>query len=474
MTRRAGSGLRASGRLAGHTSSILVATIASAFGVTLVLATDILSAYIGSGQLAAEHATVRLAVLIVAAVFLVIAIYVSAIVTANTFATIVAGRTRTIALLRLLGSSASSARRSIAGEGLRVGAIGAVLGAVIGIGCSVAGLRVLVAADVLPDLDYPLADPLVLAPLAAVVVTTWAASWVGSRRVLTVTPLQALGNAEEPSRASVVRRRGRNAVALVLFVGGTAVLAGGVALGLSSPFALFVCVAGGAISFTGITLGAHVVMPPILRLVGRALGRSAPARLASANALRHSDRTSRTAIGLVIGVTLITMFAVAEASFESMIKRAQSINPSVYQGVTPVLQTTVIVFSALLGFAALIAAVGVVNSLSLSVLQRSRELGLLRALGFEVRQVRGMILAESTQVTIAGVITGLILGTGYGWAGAQALLGAVPGSGLLAPSIPVPMLIVIVALAAILAVAAALVPARRALSVSPVAALGIE
>ena len=59
------------------------------------------------------------------------------------------------------------------------------------------------------------------------------------------------------------------------------------------------------------------------------------------------------------------------------------------------LNVTVGVFTVLIGFSALIAAVGMVNTLSLSVMQRTRELGLLRALGFDRRQLRGMIVAES-------------------------------------------------------------------------------
>ena len=66
-----------------------------------------------------------------------------------------------------------------------------------------------------------------------------------------------------------------------------------------------------------------------------------------------------------------------------------------------------------------IAAVGLVNNLSLSVLQRTRELGLLRALGFSVRQLRQMILSESAQLTLTAVLLGILLGTVYGWAGAD-------------------------------------------------------
>lgn len=90
-----------------------------------------------------------------------------------------------------------------------------------------------------------------------------------------------------------------------------------------------------------------------------------------------------------------------------------------------------------MGFSALIAAVGMVNNLSLNVLQRTRELGLLRALGFTARQIRRMILIESAQLSGAAVAVGLALGTIYGWAGAQSLIGSIPGSpGIVLPTVP--------------------------------------
>ncbi|MEO7017143.1 MAG: ABC transporter permease, partial [Leifsonia sp.] len=190
--------------------------------------------------------------------------------------------------------------------------------------------------------------------------------------------------------------------------------------------------------------------------------------------VRNPERSSRTTIGLVIGVTLITMFVVASQSYLQMIQQAQKNQPQEYAGAETILTVTMIVFTVLIGFSAVIAAVGVVNSLSLSVLQRRRELGLLRALGFSVRQVRRMILAESAQLTVAAVLTGLVLGTVYGWIGAQALLGSIPGGGLLVPALPWPFLGLVALSAALLAVIASLAPTRRATSVAPVAALAVE
>ena len=120
----------------------------------------------------------------------------------------------------------------------------------------------------------------------------------------------------------------------------------------------------------------------------------------------------------------------------------------------------------------MIAAVGMINTLSLGVMQRTRELGLLRALGFTGSQVRSMVIAESVQMTGAAMGFGLLLGIFYGWAAAQSMLGS--QAGLVAPTIPWPILVGVVAFGAVLAIGAAAAPARRAIRVSPVAALAVD
>ncbi|GAA1444018.1 ABC transporter permease [Leifsonia poae] len=466
-----------------HRASILVAALSSAFGVALLSSTGVLAAYIAQDDVAA-HGSVTVALNVVAVIFFIIAVYVGAIVTTNTFATIIAGRTRTIALLRLIGSSAQAQRRSVAGEGLTVGLIGSLLGGAIAATLALAAVRVFVALRVLPDLLYPVITPALLAPLVVVVLTTWLASWVGGRRVLTVTPVQALGAAEERPPAALRRSRGRTVVASALILVGAALLAFGLLLGLdvfATPvlqqyhsYGVLVALPGGVLSFTGIILAAPLFMPSILRGVGLLFGHGTATRLAAANAVRNPERSSRTTIGLVIGVTLITMFVVAAQSYLQMIQEAQSNEPELYAGVTPVVTVTMIVFSVMIGFSAVIAAVGVINNLSLSVLQRRRELGLLRALGFTAQQVKRMILAESAQLTVSAVLTGLVLGTVYGWIGAQSLLGSIPGGGLLVPALPWPFLALVAVAAAVLAVVASIAPTRRATALSPVAALAVE
>lgn len=467
-----------------HRAGILVAALSSAFGVALVGGVNVLGAYIGASQMG-EHGSVQIALAVVAGIFFAVAVYVGAIVTTNTFATVIAGRTRTIALLRLIGSSSRAQRRSVASEGLAVGLIGALVGGAAAATLALLGVRVLVAVGALPEASYPVLSLSMVPPVVVVVLTTWLASWMGSRRVLTVTPVEALGAAQERP-AQAVRTGGRLAGSLLLLVPGVALLVLGLLLGLGvfvragglladlSSYGVLVAMVGGILSFTGIVLAAPFFLPTVLRLVGLAFGRGAAGRLAAANAVRNPERSSRTAIGLVIGVTLITMFVVAASSWLQQIQEAAAKQPGIYEGADSVIGGTLAVFTVLVGFSAVIAACGVVNSLSVSVLQRRRELGLLRALGFSAAQIRRMILAESAQLVVASVVTGLVLGTAYGWIGAQSLLGMIPGGGLLAPALPWPFLTAIALAAAALAVVAALAPTRRATRVSPVEALAVE
>ena len=455
-----------------HASTLIVSALSALFAVTLILFTGILTAAIDPAVIE-ESGTFRAVLMMVALIFIMIALYVGAIVTANTFSTIIAGRTRTIALLRLVGASSARVRARIAGEGLVAGLVGGVAG----LGIAVALCAAVTAWG--PQLgwlpagrDYPLFDPLALVAVGVVALTTWAAAWSGSRRVGRVSPIAATGAAVELPAEQSRRRRARTVWATILLVTGAALLAIGIVLGLMTPLALLISFLGGILSFTGIALGAHLVMPPLLRLSGRALGRGPSGRLAVANAVRFPERSARSTIGLVIGVTLVTMFAVALASYETMTLQAFAHSPALKAGLAETLAVTTAVFTGLVGFSAVIAAVGLVNTLSLSVLQRTRELGLLRVLGFTGAQVRRMVLVESAQMTLTALGFGLLLGVFYGWAAAQSLLGS--QAGLMAPTVPWPIIGGVAVFGLVLALVAAAAPARRAIRVSPVAALAAQ
>jgi putative ABC transport system permease protein len=113
----------------------------------------------------------------------------------------------------------------------------------------------------------------------------------------------------------------------------------------------------------------------------------------------------------------------------------------------------------MLGLAVLIALMGIANTLSLSIHERTRELGLLRAVGQTRAQIRSTVRWESVIVAVFGTIGGIGLGTFLGW-GLMRALEAEQGFGAFA--IPVSQMAVILFLAAIAGVLAAWRPARRA------------
>lgn len=112
----------------------------------------------------------------------------------------------------------------------------------------------------------------------------------------------------------------------------------------------------------------------------------------------------------------------------------------------------------LLGLAIIVAILGVVNTLALSVVERTREIGLLRAVGFNRRSVRRMIRLESVLIALFGAVLGLGLGLGWGIS-AQHLLA---DSGLDVLSIPWPTIAIVFAGAGVVGLVAALLPALRA------------
>ncbi|MXQ67777.1 FtsX-like permease family protein [Actinomadura rayongensis] len=112
----------------------------------------------------------------------------------------------------------------------------------------------------------------------------------------------------------------------------------------------------------------------------------------------------------------------------------------------------------LLVLSVIIAAVGVVNTIALSVIERTREIGLLRAIGMGRRQLRRMIRAESIVIAVFGAVLGMAIGIAFGASLQQALA----DDGLNILSIPYGTLVTYLVVAAVIGVLAALWPAWRA------------
>jgi putative ABC transport system permease protein len=112
----------------------------------------------------------------------------------------------------------------------------------------------------------------------------------------------------------------------------------------------------------------------------------------------------------------------------------------------------------LLALAVLIAVLGVVNTLALSVIERTREIGLLRALGTSRRQLRLMVSLESVAISVFGAVLGVVLGLGIG----IALQRALAGQGLTVLGVPWALVISVLVLSVLVGLFAAVFPAVRA------------
>jgi putative ABC transport system permease protein len=112
----------------------------------------------------------------------------------------------------------------------------------------------------------------------------------------------------------------------------------------------------------------------------------------------------------------------------------------------------------LLAFAIVIALMGIANTLALSIHERTRELGLLRAVGQTRRQLRSMVRGEAVTVALFGTVGGVGLGMFLGWAMVEALA----DEGFTSFALPATSLAAVVVVGALAGVLAAVRPARRA------------
>ncbi|HEY7485915.1 MAG TPA: FtsX-like permease family protein [Streptosporangiaceae bacterium] len=114
--------------------------------------------------------------------------------------------------------------------------------------------------------------------------------------------------------------------------------------------------------------------------------------------------------------------------------------------------------TVLLTMSIIIAAVGVINTLALSVIERTREIGLLRAVGISRRQLRRMIRLESIVIAVFGALLGIAIGVSFG----AAIQSGLASEGLNVLAVPVGTLVMYVLLGGLIGVLAALWPAWRA------------
>ena len=122
---------------------------------------------------------------------------------------------------------------------------------------------------------------------------------------------------------------------------------------------------------------------------------------------------------------------------------------------------------ALLALAILIALMGITNTLALSIFERTRELGVLRAVGMTRSQLKATVRFEAMIIAVFGTLLGLGIGVFFGWSIVQAL----SDQGIDQLVIPVPTLAIVTVVAAAAGVLASVLPGRRAAKLDVLAAI---
>jgi putative ABC transport system permease protein len=140
------------------------------------------------------------------------------------------------------------------------------------------------------------------------------------------------------------------------------------------------------------------------------------------------------------------------------------------QSIIGAISAMVNVIYGLLAISVVIALIGIANTLSLSIFERTRELGLLRAMGMTRNQMRSLVRWEAVIVALIGSVLGLVLGVGLAWI----LVNALSNEGFDTFNVPFMPMAVIVVGAAVLGVVAALLPARRASRLNVLDAIATE
>jgi len=139
--------------------------------------------------------------------------------------------------------------------------------------------------------------------------------------------------------------------------------------------------------------------------------------------------------------------------------------------VTSEINRTFNMFNAIVIIAIIVSLLGVINTLAMSVIERTREIGVLRALGASRWQVRSTMLDESLMITIAGSVVGVAMGTLIGFTWLRGVDEVFPGMSF---HFPGPIVVAVAVAAVVLGVVAAILPARRAARLKVIEALAYE
>ncbi len=417
-----------------------------------------------------EGATAQVVLGVLSIAFLAVALVVATVVVTNAFTLVTATRLRDIALRRLLGASARTERRRILREGARLSLAASGVGLLVG-AAGVVGLMIAAAAHREPGQALAITDvvdPSIVLPLIALQGCVVLAAWRGSAAVVSADPATALG-------AAIVTESGGDGdrrigwAARVLLATGLILLGLSVLGGALTPLAAFVGVAGGTVLAAGILASATGILPRFLRLIARILPRRGPAAIARATLAEHPARTARAALAITIGVSIVTMFAVASASTNLSLRLMYAGTP-LEDSATSVIDDVLGIVGVLVAMIVLIAAVGLATSVALGTRLRGREIAARRVLGQSRRHAVISVVLETVVICATATLAGLLLGAVLGWVGAQSVLGSALPWKMVVPAIPVSLVAVLAAGTLLVAVASAVMPVRFVMTDSPIRA----
>lgn len=177
-------------------------------------------------------------------------------------------------------------------------------------------------------------------------------------------------------------------------------------------------------------------------------------------------------------VSAVTADGVSEAEARAAIEEVSSDYPQISvrtkdefrDAQADQIDQALLVVNVFLGLALVIALIGIANTLALSVFERTRELGLLRAVGMQRRQMRRMVRWEGAIVAVFGGLLGVVLGVIFG---IVAVI-VIPNSIIDRVDIPVMQLLIYVVIAGFAGLLSAYFPARRAAKLNVLDAIGFE
>lgn len=207
-----------------------------------------------------------------------------------------------------------------------------------------------------------------------------------------------------------------------------------------------------------------------LQVVGTKVVTDDQAMVSAANLAKITPSAPAAVVWLSVpdrGQALSVLVGVNEAAGDQSRVTGSLVEASAYETLMNLL---VAITTGLLGVAVVIALIGVSNTLGLSVLERTRESGLLRALGLQASSLRAMLTIEALEVALIGVLVGTAAGAGFGWLAINAL-GRSSGIDELSYAVDGPQTLGMLAIAVLAAALASYLPGRRAAKTAPTEAL---